>query len=436
MRLLALAVLLFVAAAALSTAPAGAEAHERDPRDACRVTDADVGGAAPPPRDTGYAGGAVTVALFGHIFDLLQPVPMNTQPMNDADLARGFGTPTVAEAQGEGLNAMRFYLSPGLVEYNTTENGIPRVHPERGVSFDILLDASQDVIGHWFMSVRPLDVPQLGSPGGGGPEAGPMPAFTVRMTLREGDDPGADLDSGELVAQGATTLPPEAWAAQGPTEFVVNLGKPVKDRVDGNAAMNLKVEWFNADTPAGQVAQRDWVLHTGSAYPNRVELAVANPIAIYCLNPQPVGDARIAFQTQLNSPLGNYDLDASSLAIEVTGPSTPRSISAPSIIQKSWIHNHHFEPVQVVWTWDWRAEGAAPGSYTVKVSGKTLQGTAFAEKTATFVLTESGAQGFDDRGVEVSPATTEGSERDSPLPSVLALPALALALLLFGGRRR
>ena len=148
---------------------------------------APVGGLAPPPAETGYAGGPIVVPLYAHIYDLLQPVPLNTQPMIDLDLARGFGSPSIAGAGPlETPTSLRWVSSPGLVEYNVTEDGFPRMHPERGISYDVMLDPATSMVGHFFLGVKALDAPQAGQTSG--PEAGLAPALTVRVSMRAGDD--------------------------------------------------------------------------------------------------------------------------------------------------------------------------------------------------------------------------------------------------------
>lgn len=395
----------------------------------------EVGGPAPPPADTGYAGGPVVIPLYGHIYDLLQPVPINTQPMPaDYDLARGFGSPSVGGVGPlETPHSLRFYSSPGLVEYNLTEDGLPRHHPERGISYDVLLDTSKPILGYWWMSVKPLDVPQVGAQDG--PEAGALPSLTVRMTMRVGDDIGADLDAGEILAQGQTTLGPERWAVNGePVEFVVDLGTPKVDRIPGDEAFNVLVEWFNAETPTGeQIVQRDWVLHTGLAYPNRVEVTAMNPLALYSVKPTPLGEDKMTIHALLNSPLGNYDVDVATIQLQVEGPTTPRAIAAPVVVQRSFGHNQHAEPVEVTWSWDYRAEAAAPGTYKVTVTAQNLQRTATVTKSATFVIPDEGrAVGYDDTGAVVA-ADGDAAPAQTPLPAALAVAALLLALLV---RRR
>lgn len=394
----------------------------------------------PPPAEDGYAGASVPVALYCHIYDLLQPVPMNTQPMIDVDVARGFGSPTVtALAAGDGLNDMYFYSTAGFVEYNVSAEK-PRIHPERGVSYDVLLDRGADVLARWYMSVRPLDVPQAGSPGGGGPEVGLMPQFTVRMEMRTGNAVGGAPEDGELIAAGEATLPPEAWLVQGPVEFLVNLGKPQLD-IPGTEGFHVWVRWFNANTEATSVAQRDWVLHTGAKYPNGLVLPVLNPVAMYSVRPEPLGDS-IAIHSILNSPLGNYDVDPASLELSVEGPTKRTGADLPlSIVHLTYAHNHHYEPMKATWLWNWRAEEAPPGEYKVTVKGWNLQRTAFAEKTASFTLSPDGAATYDDAGQLVN-RTSFGDEGPSfvplPTPAVLAGAIAAAAVILrpARGRRR
>lgn len=388
---------------------------------------ASVGGRAPPPDDAGYSGGPLVVPLFGHIYDLLQPVPMNTQRMASKDLARGFGSPSVTGAGPlAGQNFMRFYSSPGLVEYNETEkDGLPRHHPERGISYDVMLDPSKDIIGHWFMGAKALDVPQAGQTSG--PEAGAMPGFTVRVTMRVGDEVGTNLDAGAIIAQGTSVLsdPSKSIDRGEAVEFLVNMGKPKVDRIPGNASFNLKVEWFNAESPDGnmQATQRDWILHTGARYPNRVEVTVLNPLALYSVRPTPVGDDTVSIHAELNSPFGNYDVNTTTLELSVEGPSIPTSIGAPLIVQRSYEHNHHYEPVDASWVWKFKDDHAKPGTYKVTVHAKNLQGTASVVKSATFVIPENGrVTGYSDKG-DLVQAQGSAPTKSTPLGGLLWLAA-------------
>lgn len=401
--------------------------------------DMHVGGMAPPPADTGYTGGPIVVPLYGHIYDLLQPVPINTQPMIDLDLARGFGTPSVRGVpSAETPHSLRLYSSPGLVEYNETdENGLPRYHPERGISFDVMLDASKPIVGHWYMSAKALDVPQAGQTSG--PEAGTLAGLTVRMTMRLGDDIGGDLDAGEIVAQGTSALDdPSTWIVDGDAvEFVVDMGPPLVPHIPGNESFNVLVEWYNAETPDGALSytQRDWILHTGANYANRVEITVLNPLALYSIEPTPVGNDLLTIHAVMNSPFGNYDVDAETVSIAITGPSTPTRIGDPLVVQRNFEHNHHYAPVEFTWSWPYKEDGAKPGEYKVTVTGQNLQHTATVTKTASFVIPEDGrAVGFSDTGEQVTPQQAEEAPAETPGLAAAGLVAAAAAALFF--RRR
>lgn len=390
---------------------------------------APVGGLAPPPAETGYAGGPVVVPLYAHIYDLLQPVPLNTQPMIDLDLARGFGSPSVAGAGAlETPTSLRWVSSPGLVEYNVTEDGFPRMHPERGISYDVLLDTSKPIIGHFFLGVKALDAPQAGQTTG--PEMGLAPALTVRVTMRAGDDVGADLDAGALIAQGSATLAPDKWPVNGaPVEFVIDMGAPLVDRLPGIDAFNVKVEWFNAESPDGaaRVTQRDWVVHTGAQFPNRVDVTVVNPLALYSLRPTPLGTDQVSIHAVMNSPFGNYDVDVANTTMTVSGPSTPLSMNPPLVVQRSFEHNHHYEPVELTWLWNYRVDRAEPGTYTVTVVAPNLQKTATVTKSASFVIPEDGrAVGYSDTGEVVAPQG-DAVEADTPFPLLVGMLLIALA---------
>ena len=219
-----------------------------------------------------------------------------------------------------------------------------------------------------------------------------------------------------------------------PVEFVVDMGTPLVDRLPGIDAFNVKVEWFNAESPDGAVrfTQRDWVIHTGAAYPNRVDVGVLNPLALYALRPTPLGSDQMSLHAVMNSPFGNYDVDVLNTTISVTGPTTPRSMMPPLVVQRSFEHNHHYEPVEMTWLWNYRVDQAAAGTYTVSVSVPNLQKTATVTKTATFVIPEDGrAVGYDDAGQVVAP---QGDEVEADTPFVA--PLLLVALLALAARLR
>jgi MYXO-CTERM domain-containing protein len=392
--------------------------------------------------DTGYAGPSVDLTLFAHIYDLLDTLPMNAQPMppETPDLARGYSPePTVAPQYGAAFNRLRFFNSMGPVEYN---NSIaqPRIHPEKGLALDLELDTSKDVLLYWYMSADALEVQRLGEE----PpvHAGAVPHLTVRAELRLGNDLRSDLAAGDLIAGGEATVDvvtaPGAPDAQ---EIIVNLGKPQLDVIPAREGFNLGVEWFQLEASGEQVLAPGWNLHTGGAWPNRVVLPVANPIYLYFVEPQFQGD-RVAVNAAFNSPLGNYDVDTSTLHLEVAGPGgfAAKALSEPVVVQQTFAHNEHHVAALQGWLWDYKADGAPPGNYTVKVHGSNLQHTATAEKAATFTIADEGKAGvaLDSEGSEV--VTKQQLEDQKPAakksPGAEAGLALALLGLLALARRR
>lgn len=389
--------------------------------------------------DTGYAGDGVELTLYGHLYDLLDVVPMTSQPMDAQapDLARGYSQPTVAPQFGAAFNQIHFFNSMGPVEYNASLQQ-PRIHPEKGLALDLLLDASKDVKVYWYMSADAAEVRQLDFE----PPAhvGAVPHLTVRAEVRLGNDLRKDLSAGDLIAGGETTV--DLLTAPGQPdvmEIVVNLGPPKVDRIPQREGFNLGVEWFQVESGGEKVLAPGWNLHTGAAYPNRLVLPVKNPIYVYFVEPQFQGD-RLAINAAFNSPIGNYDVDSSSLAIEITGPDNfvAKKLSDPVVVQHTFQHNEHQVAALQGWLWDYKADGAPPGNYTATVHGANLQGTAMGMKSATFTLADDlkGGTAVDSEGDEVvtqaqlqeAPKDTKKSPGiEAPL-AFLGLAAVALAL--------
>jgi hypothetical protein len=139
-----------------------------------------------------------------------------------------------------------------------------------------------------------------------------------------------------------------------------------------------------------------WNVHAGTNYPNRLVMTIENPIRIDYVHPQPIGDRKIAFHTAFVTPYGNYDVDLDKLQFEITTGDgqvvTPESLQGPVIIQKTWVHNHHFEPVLATWVWNYRQDGADPGDYQIAVQASNFQGTATAAKAGSFALKPQGVK--------------------------------------------
>lgn len=390
--------------------------------------------------NSGYDGGPVEVTMYHHVYNLLDTVPMNTQPMDPAspDIAQGRTAPTISTPAGEApisnKNYLFMYNSPGVVHYNTSLKD-PRVHPERGLGYDILL-GGDEIKAYWYMSAdaaETLSEPPV--------HAGAMPELQVKATLRLGDDIGGSLTDGQVVAEGTTTVNLVTPPNGGVTEIPINLGSPKIDRIPAEESFNLQIKWAQVDQGDTEFVDRQWNLHTGTEFPNRMVWSVKNPVRMNYVHPQPIGEDKIAIHTAFVTPMGNYDVDLQNLSMEVTGPDGETvieydksqlqkgdNVRGPITVQKTYKHNSHHEPVLVTWVWNYRDAEAPPGEYEITATASNLQNSASASKTASFTVEEQGAaQGVSSEGETVQATGANDSEGQNGSP--LGLGPLAVAIL-------
>ncbi|MGH2652315.1 MAG: hypothetical protein ACRDHK_14020, partial [Actinomycetota bacterium] len=253
-------------------------------------------------------------------------------------------------------------------------------------------------------------------------------------------------------AQGSTTLDLQSTPGGPPTEITVDMGTPKIDTIPKDVSYNLKVEWYQVRENNVEFMSKDWALRTGTAYPNRMVWTITNPIRVNYIHPQFIGDRKLVIHAAFNSPFGNYDVDVDQAnpqklneALKVIGPSgaevKPKNLQGPIIVQKSWIHNHHFEPVLATWVWDYRDDGAPPGDYRVQLAVKNLQGSAVAAKTGGFAVLEGGKAGeaISSAGQTIGPQSADDDGdggKGLPLSPVLLPVALGIAALGLVRRRR
>jgi hypothetical protein len=398
------------------------------------------------------------IVLYAHNYDLLQPVPINVQrpPECFPDLAQGFtGTPGIEPFWT--FSRAVLYSSAGFVEYEesrcASENYKPRIHPERGLTSDILIDRSADILGYWYLSVDTAEFTPAGQDGhNNGLNMGVMPCVTVEMVLQTGRFPG----SGTTLATGRTTktmvTTPDVLGdapdlpAQPPdpcegsdgdiapgrvTEFKVNLGKATAD-IPEHAGYIIIVRWFQHDggnsEEENNVIMREWNRHNGADYPNRVIIPVQESIRIERIRVQEF-DSKLYFHTVLNSPWGSYDVDTRNIRVEVfkeNGEAVPLQHLAEPILRYSVDHDGHFKPVNATFPWDYKKENLPDGRYTVKVTVPNWQHTAEATRSSSFGITASGVESDDD---ERPPPIEEESPMGALLVTSLALfAALGIAL--------
>lgn len=346
--------------------------------------------------------------MYGHLFNLLDAVPINVQFPNAgcADLARGFTTvPTVAFFDQA---KMDLYSSPGFVEYEAGSGECePRLHPERGITDDVLLDSSIPIVFYWYLSADTDDVSVAADPQE--VDTGVMPCVEVKVELWT----GRHARQGTLLAEGTATrtvVSSKPAPAQDPTpapdpcaagehtpttlsltpvtEFAVSMGAAggLIPKVD---AFVVHVEWRQfSQTGDQKFAQREWNVHTGADFRNRLVLPVLNPLRVEEVRPQLFED-KIYIHGVFNSPWGSYDVDPASLKVEILKPDgsvlETSNIGEP-ILKFSVDHDAHFKPVNATFPWEYKKDNLAPGIYTIRLSSQNWQHTADSSGEATVEL--------------------------------------------------
>lgn len=362
------------------------------------------------------------VVLYGHVFDLLNAVPINIQrPSPNCDsLARGFTSTPPVEPYWS-FNRISLFSSPGFVEYNQNDCDSPRLHPERGLTSDVNVAQDVDILGYWYMSADMFEVNAIGlNTGGQGPlpHMGVLPCLTVRMELHTQRFVG----QGELLAAGQTTktvvstpygqgineeLPipqPPCPSDQDPggvmnatevTEFKINLGQ-ISREIREHEGFVVGVQWWfhdmgDPDWSQDKVYHREWNLHTGPDYPNRIVLAVEDSVRVERVQPQ-LFDGKIYIHSVLNSPWGSYDVDTQNIRVQVfdengneVADHTSAHMADP-ILRYSVDHDGHFKPVNATFPWDFEQEGLEPGDYTIRVTVTNWQHTHDAYREAGFTI--------------------------------------------------
>jgi hypothetical protein len=297
------------------------------------------------------------------------------------------------------------------------------------------------------MSADDLEFNAVGlgtGPNSATPSLGVMPCFTLRMELWTQRFVG----QGELLASGETTKTIVSTPYGGSQEMDLPAPQPLcpngeqpegemvaeevtEIRVDmGNIAREIRehegfvvgVQWWFHDMgdPSwsnDKVYHREWNLHTGPDYPNRIVLAVEDSIRVERVQPQ-LFDGKIYIHSVLNSPWGSYDVDTANLRVQLfdsSGSEVPLSHVGEPILRYSVDHDGHFLPVNATFPWDFQQEDLPPGEYSIRVSATNWQHTADAYRERTFNIREDMTvdpgddedwEGFTRTDVEESPGLT------------------------------
>ncbi len=416
--------------------------------------------------------------LYFHI-NGFQDFPINTQKPDDryADTVE-VGLVTHSGCVSDPANAQRFtdrsyhtwygYSSPSYVQYDVDENGLPRIHQERGLSYDIIFDKGVQPMFSWFLEGKsPLNVP------GTDQVHPPIPDVVVRATVREGDDVSVGneaFNSGEIVAQGEsiqTTLAgsltqanenviPHQVGDKWVYEFLIPLDLEV-DKIDKRESYNIRVDAFVQNDlcgdPGSSGSGGDYIfpnfalVHTSSEFRPLLKWNIMNPLIIEALHPQFVGDD-LVIHTYSNSPYGSYDVlgDLKSeqpILVEIEGPSPALNLAQVALVDHSLGHGpeEHFKAVAATFLWDYKGDQAKDGTYTVTLKVQNDQQTAEAIAIATFNIgrgdAEVCAKNFDEETVNCKKASETqavSGEESSALGLVAAAGILAVAAV--AARRR
>lgn len=379
----------------------------------------------------------VETTLYFHPINV-QGMPINTQrPDLDRPWDDGLGASavTVSCLDGElgslpqGATKMEFhtyrgYGTPSYVDYgNASLDGAPRVHPVRGLGYDVLLADDQSML-HWFLAEA--------APPQAGREAAPLVNVQVRATVYAAESLDLKDDSGPVLMQGATA-PVTAFAGQVVGEganqvtatqaagrWVYDFAVPLDheaDRIPRATGYTVRIEAL-LENPS---CQGDGTLMPGTVDPfadadhePRIVLRHADPLRIDYLHPQFVGN-ELWMHTRVLSPWGNYDVLTGEARLEVFGVAdvTPR---LNDTIQRSFEHFHLLDPAQQNWVID--PDGLPDGRYTAVYTVPNLQRTAVAEARVAFTVQDG--------------QLIEGDLRESPGPA----PLLVLGALAIGGMLR
>lgn len=417
--------------------------------------------------------------LYFHL-DGIQDFPINTQMPDDRyqkGNPYGLATnsfscagplPTGSGGTTDAWHTYYGYATPGYVEYAFEEDGGPRYHKERGISFDALLDTTKPFTIYYYLETQ---VTSAELPVDPNTAPIPVPNVVVRATMREGDKVSVGdeaFNSGAIIAQGQTdpaTLSPQTMSNPQVTHSEVG-GKQVYEfaipmefalaKIRRDEAYNMRIDVF-MDNPVcndpqysdgDKYAMANTVRpHTSPGHRPRMDLSVMNPVRIEYLHPQFIGD-ELVIHTSVNSPWGNYDVDEMDGGIEMSieGPSPAVSLARAAFVQRHHEHNHHQEAVDITYIWPYKADGAKDGVYTIHFVVRNDQHTSEARGDVQFQIGkgESGSSlPVCEKDVPISEQvncrvvnTNEASDKKSPGVGLVAVLGLLGAAAVVLRRRR
>jgi hypothetical protein len=385
------------------------------------------------------SGGTDDVTFYGHVFThgVDQPSAANTEfPLGETIYGLGTGAEcsstlpaTVApDCQEASWNKLALFSTAGFVDVTSPaefeqKGSYAQLHNERGQSKDVLLDTSGEVkttlYGAWDSHGWAVRAGNAYGTNCIGPHAPGVPCLYPYW----GWDPGvyedvvmeatmyhADLGS----RTNSSTAPPiqeaidndaevVAEAQWGPDQVInglpdypnafrwdLNLGAPQVEEIPRSNDFFVVFDTFqetNGENRCVDCPMRWW---SGEFFPPSFQMPVENAFTVERAIPN-FANGQLAMLGILNSPWGSYDVDQSSIELDVEGPRgsvTPVNIEQYSDF--STAHGGHYDPVNVTWIWDYRADDAQPGEYEVTISAENFQNSAKASCTASFTLEQDG----------------------------------------------
>lgn len=400
----------------------------------------------------GAAQESAATTLYFHL-DAHQDFPINTQLPDDryADATgRGLLAPTTTcipvgdtlPQVSRSFHTRYGFSTPGYVEYDFQEYGGPRIHPERGISFDVNLDSAVQPVATIY-----IETTALGGGGDASLEALPvvLPQFAASVIMRTGDDVsvgGAAYEQGTVIMEGMSA-PRDLYPGveghlivDGANVYEIQVPLDLKSAViprdeSYNVRLDLLMRLPSCEDPDAHLTTSNVQYHTSPAYRPRIDLAVQNPLRWDYAHPEFIRD-ELFIHLAINSPWGNYDVDESDGGIEVAieGPTEAVSLYRAAFVQAHHEHGKHQEAVKITYVWPYDLDSASQGDYALKVTAWNDQRTASESLDVSFNIGDFTAIDSDGNVVEA----TDVGEKESSLGVLVGILGLAAAMVV--SRRR
>jgi len=272
------------------------------------------------------------------------------------------------------------------------------------LSGDLKLDKSQDCVIDVYLSPAVTGT----APGGYAPQEHVSVKLMAGQTV---------IGSGEQTQDVGPAAP--GLSSPPGTKFEITF----KPSVDIIAAKDNIVLSVTVDTGGSGMTSGQSTFATGKENPWGVSLPLLNPIdmktSCYFENNS------VVVSSLVNSPFGSKDIDAKSINVTVTGPTTP----VKADFTQALVSVNGTNMTKVDWIWKYKQDGAKPGEYTATITVGNLQKISISNITK-FTITESGGH------TGGGNATADTEEKKTPGFETLGAASAMLAALVVMFRRR